>query len=156
MNKCKFNLAWVGNCNESTTDNDLCDKHKKEKCCSCGEQATRECSETMGLVCGAPLCDNCEHTIRKNGCNSGAELPEGLKGHCKKDEQVYKLWMERDNPLDIYRNKPPLSDRDILENYGWVIECESPYEVRHEDGSFASGQAVSYLIDSLKEEFKEE
>src|SRR5690606_5294649 len=60
--------------------------------CSCGEQATHECSETGSLVCGAPLCNDCEHTIRENGCNSGGNLPEGLKGHCKKVDQVYKPW----------------------------------------------------------------
>lgn len=95
MDNCKFDRAWVGKC-KVECDGDFCDEHKDKVCCSCGEQATRECSETMGLVCGFPLCDNCEHTIRDNGCNSGGELPEGLKGHCKKDEQLNKPWYMKD------------------------------------------------------------
>lgn len=93
-NKCKFDLAWVGPCGKET-DGEYCSEHSTIECCSCGEPAIKQCSETMGLVCGAPLCDNCEHTIRENGCNSGAPLPEGFKGHCKKDEQVYKPWYKK-------------------------------------------------------------
>ena len=33
-------------------------------------------------------------------------------------------------------------DREILEKNGWTVECESPFEIRHEDGSFATGQAA--------------
>lgn len=33
----------------------------------------------------------------------------------------------------------------MLEKYGWVIECESPYELRHSDGSFATGQAANIV-----------
>lgn len=91
--KCSFSKAWIGACNKQINDNNsCCEEHRCLKCCSCGEQATHECPETMGLVCGAPLCSNCEHTICENGCNSGASLPPGLKSHCKKNEQVYKPW----------------------------------------------------------------
>lgn len=95
MEKCKFDLAWVGKCNKPC-EGDFCDGHKNIVCVSCGKPATHECSETMGLVCGFPLCDDCEHTICENGCNSGAPLPAGLKGHCKKDAQVYKPWYMKD------------------------------------------------------------
>lgn len=33
---------------------------------------------------------------------------------------------------------------------GWVIECESPLEIRHTDGSFATGQAARLVLDGLK------
>ena len=100
-NKCTYNLAWIGNCKKETTEgNKCCDEHKDKKCCSCGEPATHECSETMGLVCGADLCDNCEHTLCENGCNSGADLPAGYKGHCKKTEQVYTPWYTREKNKD--------------------------------------------------------
>lgn len=89
---CKFELAWIGTCNVEANDSGFCSEHENIKCCSCGDKATRECSETMGLVCGAPLCGTCEHTIRDNGCNSGGILPEGLRGHCKPEEQVYNPW----------------------------------------------------------------
>lgn len=91
-NGCCFSIAWVGRCNLPTHKSKFCEKHKGMKCCSCGEQATNECAETNQFVCGFPLCDNCEHTIHSNGCNSGGELPKGLRGHCKKTEQVYKPW----------------------------------------------------------------
>lgn len=91
---CLFRNAWVGECKNETMDGeDFCEEHLQKQCVSCGEQATHECHETMGpLVCGSPLCNECEHTIRENGCNSGAQLPEDLNDHCRKDEQVYKPW----------------------------------------------------------------
>lgn len=36
----------------------------------------------------------------------------------------------------------------LLEADGWIVECQSPLEVSHEEtGSFASGFAASYIID---------
>lgn len=103
MKKCEFGKAWIGLCNEPTDgDNNYCEEHIAIKCCSCGNQATKECSETSQFVCGFPLCNECEHTIHENGCNSGAPLPKGLKGHCKKSEQVYKPWYKRKTKIDIF------------------------------------------------------
>ena len=94
---CQFDLAWIGKCKKPTIEGlTMCEEHSKIKCCSCGEPATHQCAETMGLVCGADLCDKCEHTICENGCNSGATLPPGLKGHCRKDQQVYTPWYMRE------------------------------------------------------------
>ncbi len=42
-----------------------------------------------------------------------------------------------------------MSKEEILENEGWIIECESPYELRHVDGSFASGQAAYIVSDYI-------
>lgn len=39
-----------------------------------------------------------------------------------------------------------------LEADGWVIECELPLEIRHEDGSFASMQAAKALTRSYEQE----
>lgn len=36
---------------------------------------------------------------------------------------------------------------ELLEKDGWTIECESPFEIRNTDGSFASGQAAHILLD---------
>lgn len=33
----------------------------------------------------------------------------------------------------------------LMEKNGWCIECESPFEIRHEDGSFASGYAAKII-----------
>lgn len=38
-----------------------------------------------------------------------------------------------------------------LEANGWVMECESPLEFRHEDGSFASGQAAQLVMEHWNE-----
>lgn len=37
-------------------------------------------------------------------------------------------------------------DIQILEDNGWIIECESPFEIRHEDGSFATQQAAEIVL----------
>lgn len=37
----------------------------------------------------------------------------------------------------------------ILAIHGWTIECEHPQELRHEDGSFATGQAADLVIQSV-------
>ena len=89
--QCKFNRAWIGKCGKEN-----CTNHQGLKCDNCGNPATHECPETSGLVCGFLLCDECEHTIRDNGCNSGGNLPPGLRNHCRKTEQVYENWMEKE------------------------------------------------------------
>lgn len=40
---------------------------------------------------------------------------------------------------------------ELLEANGWTVECESPFEIRHEDGSFASGYAASGILKILEE-----
>ena len=101
-NQCKFQIAWVGQCKEETiSDNDMCPKHALKTCVSCGKPATHECDSTGQFVCGAPLCDDCEHTICEDGTNGGvgfyktSKLPDGYREHCKKSEQVYTLWYMR-------------------------------------------------------------
>lgn len=42
----------------------------------------------------------------------------------------------------------------FIESQGWTMECESPLELRHEDGSFASQQAAQHLLTNLSTEFK--
>ena len=88
---CKWVKSWVGKCGNPSSG-EFCSEHSGLKCSSCGAQSTHDCEETFGLVCGFPLCDDCEHTILENGCNAGAPLPEGLGVHCKKSEQIYKPW----------------------------------------------------------------
>ena len=43
----------------------------------------------------------------------------------------------------------PLQE-EYIESKGWTIECESPLEVRHTDGSFATLNAAQLVIDSLR------
>jgi hypothetical protein len=76
MNKCKFSLAWIGDCKQPC-DNQYCTKHLGVLC-SCGNQADRECSSTIGsMVCGEPMCSECHEVdlgrthrhMRKNAPN---------------------------------------------------------------------------------------
>lgn len=41
------------------------------------------------------------------------------------------------------------TDEKLLEQHGWEVECESPFEIRHEDGSFATGQAAKAVLAEL-------
>jgi hypothetical protein len=118
-NNCNYEIAWVGKCKEPAVENGKCEKHKNEKCCCCGKPATHSCYETGQFVCGAPLCDECEHTTFSNGTNGGIGFnaekpPEGMKEHCKKSEQRYFSWLitsfGKDNPevqaiLDKFNKK---------------------------------------------------
>lgn len=41
-----------------------------------------------------------------------------------------------------------LKEKKLLEENDWIVECESPFEIRHKDGgSFASGLAASIVLD---------
>jgi len=41
-------------------------------------------------------------------------------------------------------------EEKLLKKYGWMIECESPFEIRHEDGSFATKQAAHMVVQQLE------
>jgi hypothetical protein len=43
-------------------------------------------------------------------------------------------------------------DINLLHNAGWDIECESPFEIRHFDGSFAKDQAADIVLDFLRDQ----
>jgi hypothetical protein len=95
---CGFNEAWIGKCKNPKP----CEKHKDKVCESCGKPATQSCESTGQFVCGAPLCDDCEHTIFPEGHNGGVgfnamELPEGLeKRHIPRSKQKYPVWYVRE------------------------------------------------------------
>jgi hypothetical protein len=44
------------------------------------------------------------------------------------------------------------SDIKILENNGWIVECESPFEISQENGSFASNNAAKLILETLRRE----
>jgi hypothetical protein len=103
---CHFDIAWVGKCEALAVDHGMCEEHKDLKCSSCGEPATHSCYETGQFVCGAPLCDNCEHTTAMDGTNGNigffrtSDLPKGMKEHCKKSEQQQFSWIIRSSGKD--------------------------------------------------------
>jgi hypothetical protein len=96
---CGFSEAWVGSCKEPVDSEDgQCEKHAGKICVSCGAKATQSCDSTGSFVCGEPLCNDCEHTLRAGGTNGGIGFnasppPEGMKDHCKKSEQKHQLWI---------------------------------------------------------------
>jgi len=49
-----------------------------------------------------------------------------------------------------------MKDQDILERNGWSVDCESPFEISHEDGSTATGQAAYIVIGYLKQNKSED
>lgn len=42
--------------------------------------------------------------------------------------------------------------KKYMEEEGWLIECESPFEIRNSDGSFASGFAAKIVYDYYRDE----
>jgi hypothetical protein len=45
----------------------------------------------------------------------------------------------------------PIDDVTLLENCGWVLDCESPLEIRSKDtGDRATGIAAKLVIQSLR------
>lgn len=38
----------------------------------------------------------------------------------------------------------------LLSKHGWQTECNSPFEIRHQDGSFASEQAADAVLRELE------
>lgn len=100
--ECGYGLAWIGKCKNPAGESGRCIEHTTARCISCGEPATHQCEETGQFVCGAPLCDSCEHTTCEDGTNGGigffatSKPPEGYGSHCKKDAQVYIPWYARE------------------------------------------------------------
>jgi hypothetical protein len=43
-----------------------------------------------------------------------------------------------------------------LEDNNWIVECESPLEVRHSEGSFATNYAAQVLLNELHSQYKDE
>lgn len=44
-----------------------------------------------------------------------------------------------------------MESEQLLERDGWHVECESPFEIRHdESGSFASGRAAQIVVAYLE------
>ena len=48
-----------------------------------------------------------------------------------------------------------MTDKEILEKAGWKIDCESPFEIRHDEGSIATGMAARIVADVLREQHEE-
>lgn len=47
-------------------------------------------------------------------------------------------------------------EEKALERFGWTVNCKSPFEISHSDGSTATGQAAWLVFDECKKQFKNE
>lgn len=45
-------------------------------------------------------------------------------------------------------------DRELLEQNGWTITCESPFEIEHQDGSVATTLAAEYAVMGIIQDLK--
>lgn len=72
-------------------------------------------------------------TCKKDGCpfSDGVSLLDRLS------QSIEDAWKE---------------DKNILAKNGWSLDCQSPFEISHSDGSRATGQAAQMVLDTLKEE----
>lgn len=43
-----------------------------------------------------------------------------------------------------------INDEELLNKNGWEIECQSPFEIRHKNGSFATMDAAYIIVSKLK------
>jgi hypothetical protein len=51
-----------------------------------------------------------------------------------------------------------LTDEEVLEKSGWIMECQSPLEIAYEQDSYAhraSGIAAQIVIESLRRDLEE-
>lgn len=115
---CQFEKAWLGKCKNPLP----CAEHSTLECCSCGAPATHNCDETGQFVCGAALCDNCEHRTFPDGTNGGvgfnAQKYDGPT-HIPKSEQKHKPWYEQDE-----KRMQVNTGRELLESMFKAIIAE--------------------------------
>lgn len=59
---CDFNMGYAGRCKSTEIiENGQCKTHQN-MCCMCKEQlATESCAHSGQFVCGAPICEKCNH-----------------------------------------------------------------------------------------------
>lgn len=51
--------------------------------------------------------------------------------------------------FETYRIESQKDMEVLLKENGWEIECESPFEIRHKDGSFATNKAAHSIVEQL-------
>lgn len=73
---------------------------------------------------------------------SDPQINGQLKNHLSTCE--YRIKKET---VPTYSNISSQEKEKILEMTGWTIECESPLEIRHEDGSFATLNAAKEVME---------
>jgi len=78
------------------------------------------------------------------------EVPEKeMQAVCQDYMDIFQVMPE--DLLSCSYSDLLLSDEAILERWGWTIDCESPFEISHGDGSRATGQGAYMVLDGLKQ-----
>jgi len=68
---------------------------------------------------------------------------------CKKGYEAELLDLLHEKSV-VELMRPKIVNREeVLQRAGWTIECESPFEIRHTDGSLATGFAASIVLHCL-------
>jgi hypothetical protein len=102
--KCKYTIAWEGECNEKTeNDTEFCTNHLNKKCIICKKQSIKNCDSTLGpVVCGAGLCENVEcfitHTEKHHG-HFSIYTKEGQSLYPKYANEWANEWEEKKKAL---------------------------------------------------------
>lgn len=63
--RCIYDVCWQGRCKNKVQyeGEQFCEEHRDKMCSKCKERkAVRDCHQHAGsMICGAPLCDECQH-----------------------------------------------------------------------------------------------
>lgn len=52
--------------------------------------------------------------------------------------------------IQTFLEESEKTDVELLKENGWTVECVSPLEIRHEDGSFGCGRGATDLLRYLR------
>ncbi len=128
---CKFDeKGWVP-CKKPST-NGWCSKHEEVKCVSCGEHAVRSCDVGSSLICGAALCQTCQHGLDGKHVTKqvyNAQMKERYDFE-ETGRESKRMLEERGVPIDI---SFPNNLKDLLEGdrAGWVSKPCWALELKH-------------------------
>ena len=111
---CKFDNGWAGKC-AKPSDNGWCSKHENAKCASCKKKAIGSCDVDVGpLVCGAPLCGDCTHSVGKEGGHVTNLVYKEMQKRKEKEEEekvasrtsrIQRIDPELGIPLNLFELK---------------------------------------------------
>lgn len=103
------------------------------------------CSMTFNSIIVTKECE---------GDESYSEIIKAIRPTLGKDGKI--MSEIGDGKESIFDQIPEMTaDEKLLWENDWIVECQSPFEIRHKDGgAFASGFAAQIVRDSYKEELE--
>ncbi len=138
---CKFDIAWVGACGKPT-NNGWCTEHEGLVCCVCKGKAVRSCEHTGTLVCGAPLCDTCQHSLDGGGHVTKEIFTKQLDGQRQQQEDMERSRTSPDQRLDENGNPVNLFELLKQDHKGQGYQLETVYFLELEHNLMAFLPAV--------------